>query len=294
MAKTVTLHGNQLAKGYNNYAELTNIELQAVGGNVPDPYLLAVDDLAAWLDGVDRVDGEGITQTDGFSSTQWQAGAMSFSQWFYLYTSILGGARSGKVTMRTRRYAVPMNDTMGYFYVIANAILTLLPVPAEDRGDYIAGFEPFFYRFTRIEILHEDKMKGTLYATAASTAQNGITTAAEKLTAFTTSGLNAGVTTSASDDSHTIDIAEDYTCEAVISFTAEASVKWSFQFYVDAAAVGPLFITETNATPDAEFISMKWQQAMDATDVVTVYVKSDEGGGKNITVTDAIFTVESI
>ncbi|KKK80260.1 hypothetical protein LCGC14_2825250, partial [marine sediment metagenome] len=113
-------------------------------------------------------------------------------------------------------------------------------------------------------------MKGTLSVTGASTAQNGVTTAAEKLIAFTTSGLNAGVTTSASDDSHTIDIAEDYTLEAVISFTAEASVKWSFQFYVDAAAVGPLFITETNATPDAEFIAMKWQQALDATTVVTV------------------------
>ncbi len=110
---------------------------------------------------------------------------------------------------------------------------------------------------------------------------------------FDIAGLNAGVTTSASDDSHTIVVAEDYTIEAVISFTAEASVKWSFQFYVDAAAVGPLFITETNATPDAEFIAMKWQQALDATTVVTVYVKSDDGGGKNITVTDAVFTVES-
>lgn len=292
MTKLITNNLNMIAKGHNNFAGLTNIELIAVGGNTPSAYLETVNDLGLWQDGQSRVTGDGIARDDGFSSTGWHVGALAYAQRTYLKHSILGGKRSGPVTVKTRRDEVPVDDTMSYRYIIANAIMMLAPLPRENK--YLAGINNFIYRFDRIEILHEDKMKGTLSVTGASTAQNGVTTAAEKLIAFTTSGLNDGVTTSASGDSHTIVLAEDYTLEAVISFTAEASVKWSFQFYVDAAAVGPLFITETNATPDAEFISMKWQQAMDAEGVATIYVKSDEGGGKNITVTDAVFTIESI
>ena len=289
MAKTATdaFNDNQIAKGHDNYSGLGNIELILVDRD----YFPRVHDFPFYREGVDRVTGDGITRGDGNDTTQWLSNGITDAQWWYLYTSILGGARSGKVTFKTRRWAATVNTTMPELYIIANAILDIGAPPDLNRAPL--GYDQFVYNFSKISILHEDKMKGTLSVTGASTAQNGVTTAAEKLIAFTTSGLNAGVTTSASDDSHTIDIAEDYTLEAVISFTAEVSVKWSFQFYVDAAAVGPLFITETNATPDAEFVAMKWQQALDATAVVTVYVKSDEGGGKNITVTDAVFTVES-
>ena len=290
MAKVAAdaFNDNQIAKGHNNFAGLTNIELILVDRD----YFLRVHDFPFYRKGQDRITGDGIIRGDGYDTTRWLANGITFAQWWYLYTTILGGSRSGNVTIKTRHWAVPMNTTMSERYVIANAVLALGPPPDIERAPL--GYPQFVYNFSKISILHEDKMKGTLSVTGASTAQNGVTTAAEKLIAFTTSGLNDGITTSASDDSHTIIEASDYTLEAVISFTAEASVKWSFQFYVDAAAVGPLFITETNATPDAEFISMKWQQAMDATDVVTIYVKSDEGGGKNITVTDAVFTVESI
>jgi hypothetical protein len=180
-------------------------------------------------------------------------------------------------------------------YVIANAILTLQPVTEEDADGWAYGYKQFRYRFTRIDILHEDKMKGTLYVTGGSTAQENISTTPEKLTAFTTSGLNDGVTTSASDDSHTIVVAADYEAKAVINFTSTASTKWTFQVYVDAVAVGTQAIIETNATPDAEQVTLIWQQAMDATDVVTIYVNSDDGGGTaDITVVDAIFTIVSI
>ena len=296
MTKIDTFSDNQIAKGHNNFSGLTNIELQAVGGNVPDPYLLPVDDLASFLDGVDRVQGDGITAQDGFASTDWLAGALSFSQWYFLFTSILGGKRSGNVTVKTRRYAVPMNGTMSYRYIIANAVLTLRPQPDEQRGDYVAGFKRFLYQFTRIDLnslLHEDKMKGTLYVTGGSTAQTGITTSPEKLVAFTTSGLNEGVTTSPSDDSHTIVVATDYKVTAVISFTSDASVLWTFQVRVDGAAVGAKSIIESNATPDAEQVTLFWQQANDAAEVITIYVNSDEGGGKDLTVVDAIFAIES-
>ncbi len=101
------------------------------------------------------------------------------------------------------------------------------------------------------------------------------------------------MTTNASDDSHTIVVAKDYKVTAVISFTSDASVLWTFQVRVDAAAVGAKSIIESNATPDAEQVTLFWQQALDATATVTIYVNSDVGGGASITVVDAVFAIES-
>lgn len=289
MAKTATdvFNDNQIAKGNDNYSGLGNIELILVDRD----YFPRVHDFPFYREGLDRVTGDGITRGDGFSSAQWISNAITYAQWWYLYTSILGGARSGPVTIKTRRWATPVNTTMPELYIIANANLDIGAPPDLTRAPL--GYDQFVYNFSKISILHEDKMKGTLYVTGGSTAQTGITTSPEKLVAFTTSGLNAGVTTSASDDSHTIDIAEDYEVKAVINFTSDASVLWTFQFRVDAAAVGPKSIIESNATPDAEQVAMLWPQTMDVPDVVTIYVNSDEGGGKDITVVDAIFTVTS-
>lgn len=296
MAKTATdvFNDNQIAKGYNNYSGLTNIELITVGGKVATVYLPRVNDLG-FVNANRRVMGDGLTNKDGFTRTRWQSPYLSYSQRRYLKTTILGGKESGEVTIKTRLDDVPLDDTMPERYVITNAILTLPPLPDEDKYHY--GISPFFYDFTRIDLnklLHEDEMKGTLYVTGASTAQTGVTTSAEKLTAFTTSGLNAGITTSASDDSHTIIVAEDYVMEAIIDFTATASTVWTFQFYVDGSAVGIKFLGTTNATPDAVQVVMSFPLARDATDVVTIYVNSDDGGGgKDLTVVEAVFTVRS-
>jgi len=290
MAKTATdvFNDNQIAKGNDNYSGLGNIELILVDRD----YFPRVHDFPLFREGVDRVTGDGITLGDGFSSSQWLSNGITFAQWWYLYTSILGGARSGKVTIKQRRWATPVNTTMPELYIIANAVLDIGPPP--DLTLAPLGYDQFVYNFSRFEILHEDKMKGTLSVTGGSTAQENIDATPEKLVAFTTSGLNAGVTTSTSDDSHTIIVAEDYEVKAVINFTATASTVWTFQVYVDGAAVGTKSIISTNATPDPEQATLIWQQAMDATDVVTIYVNSDDGGGTaDITVVDAIFTVVS-
>ncbi len=181
---------------------------------------------------------------------------------------------------------------MPELYIIANANLDIGAPPDLNRAPL--GYDQFVYNFSRISILHEDKMKGTLSVTGGSTAQENIDATPRKLTAFTTSGLNAGVTTSASDDSHTIIVAGNYTPEAIINFTATASTVWTFRFYVNGAAVGTKSIDATNATPDPVSIAMKWQQDFNATDVVTIYFNSDDGGGTaDITVVDAVFTIES-
>ena len=290
MAKTATdaFNDNQIAKGHDNYSGLGNIELILVDRD----YFPRVHDFPFYREGVDRVTGDGITRGAGNDTTQWLSNGITDAQWWYLYTSILGGARSGKVTFKTRRWAATVNTTMPELYIIANAILDIGAPPDLNRAPL--GYDQFVYNFSKISKLHEDKMKGTLYVTGGSTSQDNIDTTPEKLTAFDTSGLNAGVTTSASDDSHTIVIAGNYTPEATIDFTATASTVWTFQFYVNGEAVGIKFNGTTNATPDAESVTMKWQQDFDATDVVTIYVNSDDGGGTaDITVTEAIFTIES-
>lgn len=290
MAKTATdvFNDNQIAKGHDNYSGLGNIELILVDRD----YFPRVHDFPFYREGVDRVTGDGIIRGDGFSSTQWISNGITFAQWWYLYTSILGGARSGPVTIKARRWARPVNTTMPELYIIANAILNIGAPPDLTRAPL--GYDQFIYNFSRFEILHEDKMKGTLSVTGGSTAQENIDTTPRKLTAFTTSGLNAGVTTSPSDDSHTILVAEDYKAEAVINFTSTGSTTWTFRFYIDGAAVGTKSIVATNATPDPVSVAMLWPQAMDATDVVTIFFNSDDGGGTaDITVVDAIFTVTS-
>lgn len=290
MAKTATdaFNDNQIARGNDNYSGLGNIELILVDRD----YFPRVHDFPFYREGVDRVTGDGITRGDGFDTTQWLSNGITDGQWWYLYTSILGGARSGPVTIKTRRWARPVNTTMPELYIIANANLDIGAPPDLTRAPL--GYDQFVYNFSRVSIIHEDKMKGTLSVTGGSTSQDNIDTTPEKLTAFTTSGLNAGVTTSPSDDSHTIVVAEDYTLEAVIDFTATVSTVWTFQFYVDGVAVGIKFNGTTNATPDAVQVVMKWPEARDATDVVTIYVNSDDGGGTaDITVTEAIFRVES-
>ena len=279
MTKIDTFSDNQIAKGHNNFSGLTNIELQAVGGNVPDPYLLPVDDLASFLDGVDRVQGDGITHIDGFASTDWLAGALSFSQWYFLYTSILGGKRSGNVTVKTRRYAVPMNGTMSYKYIIANAVLTLRPQPDEQRGDYVAGFKRFLYQFTRIDLnslLHEDKMYGERVVNGGSASQDNIGTTPVLFTGFDTDGENDGVTLSSSDNSLTIIVAKKYEVQWDLEAVADASHKWTFTVYKNGATTG-VATSETISTVE-KTISFGRTLDLEAGDIITPFVNSDDGG----------------
>ena len=279
MTKIDTFSDNQIAKGHNNFSGLTNIELQAVGGNVPDPYLLPVDDLASFLDGVDRVQGDGITAQDGFASTDWLAGALSFSQWYFLYTSILGGKRSGNVTVKTRRYAVPMNGTMSYKYIIANAVLTLRPQPDEQRGDYVAGFKRFLYQITRIDLnslLHEDKMFGEIVVNAGSTSQDNIGTTPELFTGFAAAGENDGVTVTIGDDSLTIIVAGKYEVQWDLEAVADASHKWTFTIFKNGATTG-VATSETISTVE-KTISFGRTLDLEAGDIITPFVNSDDGG----------------
>jgi hypothetical protein len=294
MAKTVTFNENMIAKGYDNYSGLTNIELIPVGGKSAEDYLPRVNDLG--IQYTRKVTGDGVVRRDGFVTTQWLAPYMSFAQRTYIKHNILDGNDSGKVTIKTRLDDVPFDDTMSEMYVITNAILTLPPLP--DGDQYVYGLRQFSYDFSRIDmnsLLHEDAMIGELKLTGGSTAQSAITTTPVKLTGFDTAGINdKGVTVSASDDSLTAVVAADYQLFAELNFTATASTQWTFQFYVDGVAVGHKSIVSTNATPDPVHVVMLKPYRITATDVVTIYVNSDAGGGASLTLTEANFYISSI
>lgn len=291
MAKTITNNLDMIAKGHDNYAGLTNIELIAVGGNTPHDYLEPVDDLGLWSYGQSRVTGDGIARDDGYSSTGWQVGALAYAQRTYLKHSILGGKRSGNVTIKTRRDEVPVDSTSSYKYIIANAVMTMLPLPEESK--YIAGVTNFVYRFDRIEILHEDKMYGELTLDAGSTAQENIGTTAVLLTGFAADGESDGVTVAHASDSLTCIIAGVYEVYLDIEALSDASHKWTFTFYKNAATTSAA-MSETISTV-AKNVSFGRKLDLAAGDVMTTYVNSDDGGDTaDITLVNGRFGMESV
>jgi hypothetical protein len=288
MAKTVNevFNDNQIAKGYNNYSGLTNLELLSVDKG--ETYFPRVNDFGLWRDGQPFVLGDGIERDNGFASTQWETTGITYQHWWYLYTSILGGNRSGKVTIKTRKYTPLMDDTMTAKYVIANAILTLPPPPDSERA--FLGYSQWVYNFSRIDILHEDKMIGEIYVKDGSTSQDNIGTTAVKLTAFASDGISDGVTVSNSTDSLTIVQAGKYQVNFSVDYTSTVATAWTFAVRVDA--VESNFLVNGIA---ADALAKSGLLDLSAGEVVTVYVESDDGGATaDLTVVNAQLSLVSV
>ncbi len=276
--KTVVKNQNMIATGHNNYSGLQNIELIEVGGFAPDGYLPSVYDQGLYRDGLGKVTGDGIERVSGFESTQWRSDYLGFNQWYWLYANILGGSRSGPVTIQTRKYAVPLDSIMSNRYIIVNAILTFLPAPDTDRRD-IAGYNPFFYNFTRIDpngYLHEDKMIGEIVVNTGSTSQDNIGTTPVLFTGYDTAGENDGVTVIIANDSLTILVAGKYEVQWDLEASSDASHKWTFTIFKNGATTG-VATSETIATV-SKTISFGRTLDLEAGDIITPFVNSDDGG----------------
>lgn len=277
-----TFQENEIAAGHDNIAGLTNIE----GILVDSQYFEPVNDLGKWSGGVGTLRGsDGVTVAQGFESTSWAVGRITVPQWYYLFSNILGGKRSGPVTIKTQRYNPG-------FYVYCNTILNIGDPPALSRG--VNDYFPFVYRYTRIKILEEDKMYGGIYAKDASTAQTGITTSPTLLTGFAANGLSSGTTPDHTSDNITVTFAAVYTFNFSVSATGAASTQ--FLFYIRVNAVEGNYGCEVtiNATPDAVQVSMTGELSLSASDIVTVYVQSDAGGGAALTPTQMQLTLHSL
>lgn len=135
-----TFQDNKIASNWNNAGGLVNIETIVVSGiRFPAP-----DDLNDYSTGVPFVNGEGITFFNGYPSSTWIMGMITWDQYWYIYKIILSNKFSGKVTVRTRTVEVAT-------YANYNAILTI-DTPSElDRG--VNELFDFVWRFSRLEAL---------------------------------------------------------------------------------------------------------------------------------------------
>lgn len=136
-----TFQSNQIAIGHNNTAGLTNIEAIAVDGI----YFVVQDDLGKWNFGADVLYGNGINGTQGFQSTRWVSGVITLAQYAYIYNTILVGALSGLVTIRTRQLSATT-------YANYNATLT---IPSPDKLDKTTSgdYQNFVWLFTHLTAL---------------------------------------------------------------------------------------------------------------------------------------------
>ncbi len=290
-ADAETFQLNSIAKGHDNISGLRNIEIVEVNGNRLSP----VRDLGTYEGGQRVVNGRGIFKETGFPSQPLETGALSNAMRWWIQTELLGGAISGPVTFKARKYSVPMLDTDTALHFIANATLTLVPNRATQR--YVDGIQDFSYDLTRLVIIEEDQMYGSIYVEGGAVAQSSIGTTPVLLTAFDTNGNSNGITPDHTDDDLTALVAGEYKPEIVLNFTGTASAVWDFHLYKNGADTGIQGTIATNATPDPETICFGPGRTVTvaANDVFTVYVNTDDGGsGDAITVVDGAFSLESV
>jgi hypothetical protein len=282
---------NSIAAGYNNVSGLRNIETVYINGNQIAP----IRDLGNYEGGLRVRNGVGVVKETGYASHRWNAGYLSNAQRWWLQTEILAGAISGPITFKALKYGVSMADSMTAPYIIANAILTL--PPGRSNQTYVDGITGFDYDLSRLVIIEEDQMYGSIYVSGGSTAQENIGTTPVLLTAFAANGINNGVTPDHSSDNLTALIAGKYKPQVTLSFTATLSTKWTFTIYKNGATTGIIGIVETDDVPSAVNIAfgMGRFETVSANDIYTVYVNSDDGGATaDITVTDGAFSLESV
>ena len=266
---------NMIAKGWDNYS-LTNIESITVSGNT----FVVPADIGLWQEGQPFIGGDSIQRFTGYSACTWEMGAITMAQYNYIFNTLLSNKYSGKVTIRTRQFETGN-------YVICNAILTL---PQRDglspRRVGKGWYGPFVWEFSRVEIIEEELMHGIIYVTGGSTAQAGVTTSPELLTAFAANGVSDNMTVDHTADSITALYAGDYEIWCNLSFISTASTAWRFHIRVAAAEQVYSVQMTSNATPDEMSVSFGGILALTANQAITVYVESDAGGGASITVSD--------
>ena len=128
-----------IAPGHDNAAGFINVETMI---DASDRTFRAVVGHPAYDPGSPRTLSNGRSSFEGFAATTWNSGLVRWSGYLYLYTTILGGAYDGEVSMRTR--------TKGGAYTNYNAILRI-PTEVELENVNKGQAHPrFIWTFTRM------------------------------------------------------------------------------------------------------------------------------------------------
>ena len=271
----------KIAKTHDNIADLANIESIAVSSR----YFEVVDDFGHWADGGGVLRGDGITQDQGFASTFWVSSYITHAQRVYIERDILRGKRSGPVTIQTRRSDPDR-------WVIANAILTVEPTPTLTKS--LSYYRNFVWRFSRIEVLEEQRMYGAIYTKDGAAQQADITTTPVLLSGFAANGESSGVTVSYTADTLTVGYGGMWIFGFWINGTKTASRIYKFNVRVNAVE-GVYQCQLASDALTSGHTSMVGPLDLDANDVLTIYVETDDASaGTHLTPVDMSFWVTSV
>lgn len=133
-----------------------------------------------------------------------------------------------------------------------------------------------------------------IYVADGSTAQTGITTTPELMTGFAADGLGVDAVPDHTIDGITINTDGNYFLFFQCSFTGTVTTKFEFHFCVDGAEQPYGCHDKVNAGGDVGSASAFGPLTLSATEVVTMYVESDKGGGADLTPVDASLIVLKI
>lgn len=131
---------------------------------------------------------------------------------------------------------------------------------------------------------------GCIYVHAGATAQN-ITTTPAQLLAFATNGPSSGTTPDQASDQITVGSAGVYLMFSSVSATGESNTVFEYQFRVNDVDLSHHFRARYAGPGAYESASGMAIHACSADDVVTLYAVSDQAGGADVTVDDAMLIV---
>jgi hypothetical protein len=134
---------------------------------------------------------------------------------------------------------------------------------------------------------------GAMYVFGGATAQS-LTTTSAKITAFTTNGISDNTTPLASSDQITVAIAGDYHISCTITLTGTSTHVYIFRPAINGTVVANVGTRFTNAGTAQFQLAFACLSTLAASDVVTLYGESNQGGGSNVTVIDAQLIVRRV
>jgi hypothetical protein len=127
---------------------------------------------------------------------------------------------------------------------------------------------------------------GAIYVADGSTAQTGVTTTPEILTAWAANGLAVDMTADQANNQITVGTDGVYLIGCQVAFESGGVAQWEFHLRIDGAEQWPgthRRVTTTDVGSCSFFAIM----SLTASQALTVYVESDNGSGEDLTVRDA-------
>jgi hypothetical protein len=139
------------------------------------------------------------------------------------------------------------------------------------------------------ETAHE---AGDINIAAGSTPQAGVTTTPEKMTGFEANGVSTvGVVPDFANNEITVNVTGIYDIRLSVSFSGTANSTWDFLIAVNGVATRFGLQRKIGAGGDVGDTATYGSVELQAGDIVSVLVNSDQGGGASFTPVYAIFGV---